>query len=347
MSRSVRLCSVAVWMCLLAWLMVSWSAAQTTSPAAPLQSKAPKIWDAKELAMWATPIAGVNAKPHFYSEEEYYAAPVDNLRTYPVYHPDREPKGYQEWLKKQGARLLIDAVGKRANRSRRPSTKRRNGGRDEPRATRVAFSTSLMKPTILTLLLAMAAVPGLTADDQSRDAPKRHSSGRPLPKMPAIVRPVAFDTPEADRILEALQVFPADNPWNQDISSWPVHPNSAKIIASIGAAKPLRYNADMSFILVPPGQKKIADTTLRDPMVIEPDPQDPKTLAHRVKSHSGDILFLKHRFERLHSEDSARVSLRVPVRLAHRWVITKRSSTSACTSRSRARTSSARARPPG
>ena len=114
-----------------------------------------------------------------------------------------------------------------------------------------------MRPTILSLLLAAAAVPWLLAADQTHDAPKKHSSGRPLPKMPAIVRPVAFDTPEADRILEALQVFPADNPWNQDISSWPVHPNSAKIIASIGAAKPLRYNADMSFILVPPGQKKI------------------------------------------------------------------------------------------
>jgi len=46
-----------------------------------------------------------------------------------------------------------------------------------------------------------------------------------------------------------------------------------------------------------PGQKKIAETTLRDPLVIEPDPRDPKTLANRVKSHPGDILLLKHRFD--------------------------------------------------
>src|SRR5947199_8506586 len=44
-----------------------------------------------------------------------------------------------------------------------------------------------------------------------------------------------------------------------------------------------------------PGQKKIAETTLRDPMVIEPDPQDPKTLANRVQSQRGDILYLKQR----------------------------------------------------
>jgi hypothetical protein len=77
------------------------------------------------------------------------------------------------------------------------------------------------------------------------------------PKMPPVTRPVMFDTPEADRILAALQVFPADNPWNQDVSNWPLHPNSKKIIASIGVNKPLRYNPDMGFILVPPDQKKI------------------------------------------------------------------------------------------
>jgi hypothetical protein len=76
--------------------------------------------------------------------------------------------------------------------------------------------------------------------------------------MPAITRPVMFDTPEADRILTALQVFPADNPWNTDISKWPTHPNSTKIIASIGADKPFRCNTDMGFILVPANQKKVA-----------------------------------------------------------------------------------------
>jgi hypothetical protein len=36
-----------------------------------------------------------------------------------------------------------------------------------------------------------------------------------------------------------MQIFPADNPWNEDISNRPVHPSSAAIIRSIGADKPL------------------------------------------------------------------------------------------------------------
>src|SRR5262249_60703133 len=71
------------------------------------------------------------------------------------------------------------------------------------------------------------------------------------PPMPTITKPVMFDTPEADAILAALQVFPPDNPWNQDISSLPVHKDSAAIVASIGTAEPLQHNLDMRFIVVP------------------------------------------------------------------------------------------------
>jgi hypothetical protein len=93
----------------------------------------------------------------------------------------------------------------------------------------------------------------------------RHSSGRPLPKMPEINRPILFNSPQADRILTALQVFPADNPWNTDVSKWPLHPNSKNIIASIGADKPFRYNTDMRFILVPPVKRKSGSTSRPTP----------------------------------------------------------------------------------
>jgi hypothetical protein len=43
------------------------------------------------------------------------------------------------------------------------------------------------------------------------------------PPMPAVTQPVMFNTPKADKILAALQVFPPDNPWNEDISKRPVH----------------------------------------------------------------------------------------------------------------------------
>jgi hypothetical protein len=112
MSKSKRLFSVFLWVIVVALFYLSKATAQTQpSPKTAKAAQkivAPKIWDAKQLATWATPIAGINTTPDFYSEEEYYAAPVDNLRTYPVYHPDFEPKNYREWLKKQGAQPLIE-----------------------------------------------------------------------------------------------------------------------------------------------------------------------------------------------------------------------------------------------
>jgi nicotinamidase/pyrazinamidase len=46
-----------------------------------------------------------------------------------------------------------------------------------------------------------------------------------------------------------------------------------------------------------PGQRKIAETHLRNPMVIEPEPRDPVELAAEVRAHDGDILFHKHWFD--------------------------------------------------
>lgn len=46
-----------------------------------------------------------------------------------------------------------------------------------------------------------------------------------------------------------------------------------------------------------PGQQKIPETALFDPLVIEPVPQDPDTLRERVEAHEGDILFHKHWFD--------------------------------------------------
>jgi nicotinamidase/pyrazinamidase len=42
-----------------------------------------------------------------------------------------------------------------------------------------------------------------------------------------------------------------------------------------------------------PGQLKIAETELENPLVIEPEPQDPGALAHRILAHEGDILIHK------------------------------------------------------
>jgi hypothetical protein len=97
-------------------------------------------------------------------------------------------------------------------------------------------------------------------------------AGRARPPMPKITKPVMFDTPQADRVLAALQVFPPDNPWNQDVSRLPVHPDSERLVATIGADKSLGYNLDMGFIIVPPDQKRVPVKLLEYPKESDPGP---------------------------------------------------------------------------
>jgi hypothetical protein len=116
-------------------------------------------------------------------------------------------------------------------------------------------------------MLTVRASPAF-ADKGSDDQTKSRVHGDPVrlerirsAAMPKVDKPILFDTPEADAVVSALEVFPADNPWNLVVDDWPLHPNSKKIIESIGATKKLRYNTDMGYVLVPPDQKKV-DVTL-------------------------------------------------------------------------------------
>ena len=82
----------------------------------PFKPEIPKVWDEQALATWATPVAGLNVRPGHFSEAEYYQAPIDNYRTYPVYAPGREPAGYWEMLQKVGPKPLIDPSKLRSKR---------------------------------------------------------------------------------------------------------------------------------------------------------------------------------------------------------------------------------------
>jgi hypothetical protein len=75
----------------------------------------PKIWSGTALADWATPIAALNVRPAHMSEAEYYAVPGDNLRTYPVYHPDAEPLNYWEDLQQKKPEPLVDITAIRTS----------------------------------------------------------------------------------------------------------------------------------------------------------------------------------------------------------------------------------------
>jgi hypothetical protein len=84
--------------------------AAVTSLAAQLPARTgePRLWTDETLAGWALPIAGVKAVPKYHTEAEYYAAPLDEVRTYPVYIKSREPEEYRDWIRKQGPQPLIE-----------------------------------------------------------------------------------------------------------------------------------------------------------------------------------------------------------------------------------------------
>ena len=88
--------------CLAGSVVLAHPAAQSWTP------QIPKAWDDAALADWATPIAGINVRPTHISAAEYYSLPTENLRTYPVYFPGREPDGYWEMLQRVGPKPLIE-----------------------------------------------------------------------------------------------------------------------------------------------------------------------------------------------------------------------------------------------
>ena len=129
--------------------------------------------------------------------------------------------------------------------------------------------------TVLLQSLSVSALGGfsLPAIDALADAADHPSAAARRPgKVPAVKSPVLFNTSEADAVAAALQIYPADNAWNQPVDRWPVHANSRSIIASIGPAKPLRCNYDMAYVLVPPGQKKVAVRITDYPRESDPGP---------------------------------------------------------------------------
>jgi len=56
-----------------------------------------------------------------------------------------------------------------------------------------------------------------------------------------------------------------------------------------------------------PGQKKIPETALRDPLILEPARTDATLLADRLRAHRGDVLFHKHRFDVFTNENVSAV----------------------------------------
>ncbi|MBI5725016.1 MAG: hypothetical protein HZA50_13730 [Planctomycetes bacterium] len=129
-------------------------------------------------------------------------------------------------------------------------------------------------PGVLSVTLAMAVWaaepathPACEAEKAAKDpnnVPGRNPTGTitayqaKLKAMPAFDKPLLFHTPEADAVLKCVQVFPADSPFNEDISGRPVAANSDAMIATLKDRKTLAWNLDMTYVIVPAGQKPVA-----------------------------------------------------------------------------------------
>src|SRR6202048_1760554 len=92
-------------------------------------------------------------------------------------------------------------------------------------------------------------------------AERINQEGRILGPAPVVTTPTLFDTPQADAIVSAMQIFPVTNAWNEDISRRPVLANSAAMIAQIKAdlsssRQTLRAFYEMNFVLVPDNQAR-------------------------------------------------------------------------------------------
>jgi len=67
----------------------------------------PRVWDEAALEGWATPLAALGQPATHVTPEEYYALPEEDLRTYPLYMPDREPAGYWDFIESVGPQSLM------------------------------------------------------------------------------------------------------------------------------------------------------------------------------------------------------------------------------------------------
>jgi hypothetical protein len=105
--------------------------------------------------------------------------------------------------------------------------------------------------------LLIVSVIGFTAR-----AERINQEGRILGPALVVTTPTLFDTPQADAIVAAMQIFPVTNAWNEDISRRQLLANSGAMIAQIKAdlsasRQTLRPFYEMNYVLVPDNQPRV------------------------------------------------------------------------------------------
>lgn len=88
-----------------------------------------------------------------------------------------------------------------------------------------------------------------------------NQEGRILGPAPVVTTPILFNTPQADAIVSAMQIFPVTNPWNEDISRRPLLATSSTMITQLktdlsASRQTLRPFYEMNYVLVPDNQAR-------------------------------------------------------------------------------------------
>jgi hypothetical protein len=111
----------------------------------------------------------------------------------------------------------------------------------------------------------------------SANAERINHAGRLLGPAPVVTDSTLFNTAQADAIVAAMQFFPVDSAWNEDISHQPLLANSDAMIAQISndllaTRRTLRAFKEMNFVLIPDSQPLVPINFIDYPDESDPSP---------------------------------------------------------------------------
>jgi len=141
-------------------------------------------------------------------------------------------------------------------------------------ASILLFSSRFRMAIMTTQWLLTVALAAVTC---SSSAERINQEGRILGPIPVVTNTTSFNTPEADAILSAMQIYPVTNAWNEDVSRLPLLPNSDAMIAQIvsdlaSTRRTLRAFQEMNFVLVPDSQPLVPVDFVDYPDESDPSP---------------------------------------------------------------------------
>lgn len=107
-NRRRSICVVFAFAVLIAAALIDDSPAQTAP--VPKPDRIPKTWDDEALKGFELPLANPAASPQYVTSDYYYRIPVRPIyKSYPIYAPGHEPRGYLASLAKKEPEVVFDA----------------------------------------------------------------------------------------------------------------------------------------------------------------------------------------------------------------------------------------------